>query len=98
MPEYTVQSPLLHDGDKYEVGQSVTMKEQQAELLLEQGVLQPAAAELHLADPGDEMTVAELTRALADLKIDIPPGSKKADLVALYDQAVDESIDDGNPS
>lgn len=34
--------------------------------------------------PADRQTVAQLTEALTALKIDIPNGAKKADLVQLY--------------
>ena len=43
------------------------------------------------------MTVAELTKALGEMLIEIPAGARKADLLALYDQAVadDEHKDTG---
>ncbi len=101
MREYTVQSPLLHDGEMYAIEQPVTMDEKQAALLLEQGVIIPAPATLRLDrddKPVEEMTSAELKKALARLKIEIPRGVKKPGLVDLYNQAVGATPDKGNPS
>lgn len=41
------------------------------------------------AEDPESMTVAQLTDALNELKVEIPAGSKKADLVALYQKAVE---------
>jgi len=84
MPRYTVHSPLLHDGTRYDAGAMVAMTEAQAKSLLERGTLTPAAA----GNPVREMTMAELTEALEKLGVEIPKGAKKADLVALYEAAV----------
>lgn len=84
MPKYIVNSPLHHDGKPYAVGVKVEMKEAQAVRLLELGVV--AQAEETQADI-DKMTVAELTDALGNLKVEIPAGAKKADLVKLLQDA-----------
>jgi len=84
MPRYTVHSPLLHDGTRYDAGATVAMTEAQAKSLLERGTLTPAAE----SSPVEAMTVPELTEALEKLGVEIPKGAKKADLVALYEAAV----------
>ena len=93
MSTHTVNSPLKHDAEDYEIGDTVTMKAEQAELLIQQGVLGPAPGHA----PADKMTVAELMEALAKLEVDIPRGTKRTDLVKLYDNAVSAKDDNGNP-
>lgn len=45
MPNYTVKSPLSHDGERYEDGEPVEMTAKQAKPLLKAGVLGEAKAE-----------------------------------------------------
>jgi hypothetical protein len=85
MPKYIVNSPLHHDGTPYAIGAKVEMKEEQAARLLELGVV--ALVEENQASDIDKMTVAELTAKLQELKVEIPAGAKKADLVKLYSEA-----------
>lgn len=85
MPNYIVNSPLHHDGKPYAVGAKVEMKETQAARLLELGVV--ALVEEAKGSALDKMTVAELTEALAKLKVEIPAGAKKADLAKLLQDA-----------
>lgn len=59
------------------------MAQESAALLLEQGVLEAQTA----VDQVEDMTVAQLTEALGKLKVEIPAGSKKSDLVELYNTA-----------
>jgi hypothetical protein len=86
MPKYTVKTPLHHDGKPYAIGAVVKIEEERAVRLLELGVVAPV--EEGPATDIDKMTVAELTDALGRLKVDIPSGAKKGDLIALYSKAI----------
>lgn len=93
MPKYTVDSPLRHDGEDYGIDDTVSMKAEQAEILLKQGVLISVAED----NPAEDMTVPVLIKELKSLKVEIPRGAKKEDLVELYNNATSAVDDNGKP-
>lgn len=40
MPKYTVKSPVKHDGKRYGIGTSITLKAEEAERLLQNGTVE----------------------------------------------------------
>lgn len=67
MPKYTVESPLDHDGKRYEVGGSVTMEADQAKHLVDSGVLSTSKDKADPPPTPDPATVEQIVEAIGKL-------------------------------
>lgn len=90
MPQYIVaDTHIHHDGKPYAPGEVIELTKDQAAALSVLPAPEETDSQAAARKMAEELTVAQLTERLTALKVDIPQGSKKAALVALYLAATD---------